>query len=98
MDEREGELQLLTECCDPATFGVDAKDVLDITYRSAGKLDKKHFATNLDLPTIGVLDIIRNALLEGEQSLKPIKVELYKMNVYGKLSLSGGDFLQTNDC
>ena len=33
------ELEQLTQACVPATFGVNEKDVLDETYRKAGKLD-----------------------------------------------------------
>ncbi|KAJ2982917.1 hypothetical protein NUW54_g10689 [Trametes sanguinea] len=48
----------LEKYCDPATFGVSQKDVLDLAYRKAGKLDRDHFAFNFDLERSGVLDIV----------------------------------------
>lgn len=77
------DLQHLSDTCDAATFGVNQADVFDLTYRKAGKLDAKHFATKLDLEKCGLMDAIRYDLLDGEESRRPIKTELYKLNVYG---------------
>ena len=40
--------------------------------------------TNIDVEHSGLLDIIRYELLQGDSSRKPIKAEVYKLNVYGK--------------
>ncbi|KAJ2985852.1 hypothetical protein NUW54_g10008 [Trametes sanguinea] len=59
-------LSELEKYCDPATFGVSQKDVLDLAYRKAGKLDRDHFAFNFDLERSGVLDIVRMGLFTGK--------------------------------
>lgn len=43
----EEQLCHLEEACDPATFGRNQQDVLDETYRTAGKMDIRNFSTNL---------------------------------------------------
>ncbi|TFY75754.1 hypothetical protein EWM64_g8258 [Hericium alpestre] len=78
------QLAVLARACQPATFGLDQKDVFDESYRKAGKMDVTHFSTPIvpertDLPTI-----IRYDLLDGENSTRPIRFELYKLNVYGE--------------
>ncbi|KAL5501796.1 hypothetical protein ACEPAH_9056 [Sanghuangporus vaninii] len=83
-DVNDEELQHLSETCDKATFGLNQADVLDESYRKAGKLDSMHFSTKLDLEESGLMDIVRYNLLEGRDSNKPIKAELYKLNVYDK--------------
>ena len=40
----ETALKLLSDACDPATFGLDDKDVLYESYRKAGKLDADNFS------------------------------------------------------
>jgi hypothetical protein len=78
------DLEQLTQACEPASFGVDKEDVLDETYRKAGKMDLDCFFPLLDLPVhTDLLNIIRGYLLEGTQSMNNIKAELYKLNVYG---------------
>jgi hypothetical protein len=77
------ELEQLTHACEPASFGVNKEDVLDETYRKAGKLDSECFAPLLDPVRTDLSKIIRGYLLEGTQSMKNIKIELYKLNVYG---------------
>ena len=58
--------------------------VLDSSYRKAGKMDSECFALMLDPFHTGLIKIIRGYLLEGFQSTKGIKAELYKLNVYSK--------------
>jgi hypothetical protein len=41
------ELEQLAQVCEPASFGVNDKDVLDETYRKAGKMDSELFSTPL---------------------------------------------------
>jgi hypothetical protein len=66
---------------------MDQEDVLDETYRKAGKMDSGYFAPRQDpvLPVHSNLlwENIRTNLLEGTQSKRKIKTELYKLNVYG---------------
>ncbi|KAI1787728.1 hypothetical protein LXA43DRAFT_1163304 [Ganoderma leucocontextum] len=74
----------LETTCDPATFGVDNRDVLDESYRKARKLDSQCFAFNLDVERAGLLEAVRMALFSGRDERKAIHAELYKLNVYGK--------------
>ncbi|TFK66431.1 hypothetical protein BDN72DRAFT_823422, partial [Pluteus cervinus] len=76
------QLQDLTDACLPATFGRDKEDVYDESYRKARKLDLDDFATKFDPHAAGIIDIIREGLLEGLNQKKHIKVELYKLNMY----------------
>lgn len=85
------ELDRLAEACQPASFGVNQKDVFDESYRKAGKLDLKSsfvLAFNADTHT-SMLDAIRSGLFPGTDD-RAIQVELYKLNVYGTSGLSGG--------
>ncbi|TFY76121.1 hypothetical protein EWM64_g7892 [Hericium alpestre] len=78
------ELQRLSDACDRATFGLNHEDVLDETYRKAGKMDTSCFSTPIVPERNGLLDIVRANLLEGVDSTRPIQVELYKLNVYSE--------------
>jgi hypothetical protein len=93
-DQRESEEELgkLLEACAPATFGVGAKDVLDESYRKAGKLDRSQFSTDWHPADYGILDTIAQTLLpESSTSLGEkedrraehwgVRAELYKLNV-----------------
>jgi hypothetical protein len=62
---------------------VNKEDVLDESYRKAGKLDLEYFAPLLDPGRTDLSKIIRGYLLEGTQSTNNIKIELYTLNVYG---------------
>jgi hypothetical protein len=62
---------------------MNRENVLDETYRKAGKLDSECFSPMLDLRHTDLMKIIRDYLLEGTQLTKGIKTELYKLNVYG---------------
>jgi hypothetical protein len=79
------ELEQLAQACEPASFGVDQETVWDESYRKAGKMDSECFTPSpmLDPVHSDLLEIIRGYLLEGTQSTKKIKAELYKLNVYG---------------
>jgi hypothetical protein len=80
----ELELANLSSVCEPASFGVDQKNVLDESYRKARKLDVANFATTFELRKSGIMDVVRAALLEGHNSNRPVEAELYKLNVYGE--------------
>jgi hypothetical protein len=77
------ELEQLTQACVPASFGVKEKEVLDETYRKAGKLDPERFASPLHPAQTDLMKIVRGYLLEGTQSTESIVAELHKLNVYG---------------
>ena len=78
-------LEHLEATCDPATFGVDSRDVLDESYRKAKKLNSQYFAFSLDIERAGLLEAIRMGLFSGRDEKKAIHAELYKLNVYGAL-------------
>lgn len=85
MDPSPDELSRLAETCDPATFGLNRQDVLDESYRKAGKLDNTNFALKFDVERSGLIDVIRSDFLEERDERRPVKAELYKLNVYGML-------------
>ena len=88
----EGELEELMQACAPATFGWLGKDVLDESYRKAGKLDRSQFAVDFHPHDFGIVDAVAQTLLpsfgrmklEGEnvsQEHWGVVAELYKLNV-----------------
>ncbi len=81
------ELEQLAEACEPASFGVNEKEVLDETYHKAGKMDPERFASLLDPVRTNLMKIIRDSLLEGTQATDYITVELHKLNVYSTHSI-----------
>ncbi|TRM62148.1 hypothetical protein BD626DRAFT_631325 [Schizophyllum amplum] len=78
----EERLNRLEEACQPATFGRDQKDVLDETYRKAGKMDLSHFSTHFDPSHAGILKLVQDELLQNGHD--KLTMELYKLNLYGK--------------
>ena len=63
--------------------GVNERDVLDETYRKAGKLDLDRFAINFFPESSGILDSIGSDLLKNTHvDDHIIRSELYKLNVY----------------
>jgi hypothetical protein len=77
-------LEQLTQACEPASFGVKQENVLDETYRKAGKMDSECFSSMLDPSNTDLIKIVRGYLLESLQSNMGIKAELYKLNIYSK--------------
>jgi hypothetical protein len=75
-------LEQLTQACDPASFGVNQKEVLDENYRKAGKMDPDRFASQLDPVQTDLMKIIHGHLLEGTQSRNHVIAKLHKLNVY----------------
>ncbi|KAH7182606.1 uncharacterized protein B0J16DRAFT_321377 [Fusarium flagelliforme] len=76
---------LLLNACQPATFGVGSKEVLDEEYRKAGKMDTNDFCTDFSPYEHGIVDTINQALAQGSHSAGRglgVKAELYKLNVY----------------
>ncbi|KAI0058894.1 hypothetical protein BV25DRAFT_1871819 [Artomyces pyxidatus] len=80
------ELDLLATSCDPATFGLKHEDVLDETYRKAGKMDTDAFPTSIVPERTALMDVIRRDLVGGGQAdtEQAVNAEFYKLNVYGK--------------
>ncbi|KAJ7876936.1 hypothetical protein B0H14DRAFT_3436396 [Mycena olivaceomarginata] len=79
---REEDLLGLAAACDQATFGVNQKDVLDESYRKAGKMELSKFAARLDVVASGLVDAISADILEGQDADgdKILRAELYKLN------------------
>jgi hypothetical protein len=77
------ELEQLAQACQPATFGRNDEDVMDETYRKAGKMDLELFSAPLVYDYTDVVKIVRDCLLDGTDSVRKLKVELHKLNVYG---------------
>ncbi|THH32207.1 hypothetical protein EUX98_g1994 [Antrodiella citrinella] len=76
----EDDLEHLSHTCEPATFGRNGEDVLDDSYRKAGKLDAANFTSSFDLQASGLLTLLK---LDG-QGDSIVRAERYKVNVYGK--------------
>ncbi len=81
-------MQELVDVCDAATFGLNHEDVLDVSYRSAWKLDPVYFASKLNIVHAGLMDSIRYNLLQGDQGRTTFYAELYKLNVYGEFTFA----------
>ncbi|KAJ9302233.1 hypothetical protein DTO271G3_1099 [Paecilomyces variotii] len=82
-------LQRLVDDCSPATFGRGDQDVLDPSYRMAGKLDTDKFASNFHPADFGILENVEQILLpsirtdlENYLQFRKITAHLYKLNVY----------------
>jgi hypothetical protein len=76
----------LVAACQPATFGHGQQDVLDESYRKAGKLDPSAFSTNFCPYETGIMDAVSAALLNELTENKEhvslgVFAELYKLNV-----------------
>ena len=82
-------LSALVQACQPATFGIGGRDVLDEGYRKAGKLDVSQFSSNFHPHDCGIVDTVQQILLPStvRGGLKigfgpqGIKAELYKLNI-----------------
>ena len=57
----------------------------DESYRKARKLNAGSFMVGLDVVRLGLIKIIRENLVLGEASAKPVRAELYNLNVYGSV-------------
>ncbi|GKZ31795.1 hypothetical protein AbraIFM66950_000645 [Aspergillus brasiliensis] len=79
-----GLLQQLINDCAPAIFGKNNNDVLDPTYRKAGKLEPAHFATSFHPADLGILDEIERKLLPSFNvgTNRTLIADLYKLNIY----------------
>ncbi|KAF2014657.1 hypothetical protein BU24DRAFT_349125 [Aaosphaeria arxii CBS 175.79] len=78
-------LEKLIRDCQPASFGMNGKEVLDDTYRKATKMDRSNFSTDFCPYELGIIDTIAQILLPGSKEnihTNGVKAELYKLNVY----------------
>jgi hypothetical protein len=90
-DSEESNVNVLQELvmdCSPATFGKGDEDILDPTYRKAGKMDRDQFASTFHPADFGILENVEQILLpsvnsdlENKSQLKRLTAELYKLNV-----------------
>ncbi|TFK65054.1 hypothetical protein BDN72DRAFT_824990 [Pluteus cervinus] len=80
----EDKLEALSAACAPASFGYGKETVFDESYRKAGKLDTNRFSSMLDIDSSGIAKHVSNELLEGQNSRRTLRFELYKLNVYDK--------------
>jgi hypothetical protein len=78
------DLAALSAACQAATFGIFNHNVLDETYRKAGKMDKEHFACKLEEEMPRILDAVRPVLFTDGEEKTNIRAELYKLNIYGE--------------
>jgi hypothetical protein len=88
---QNAQIEKLIRDCEPATFGVGDKEVLDESYRKAAKMDDTRFCTNFQPHNYGVIDAIARALLpaidltDSEEDISTellgVVAKLYKLNV-----------------
>ncbi|RDX41896.1 hypothetical protein OH76DRAFT_1449067 [Lentinus brumalis] len=76
-------LRELVAACEPAKFGRGTETVLDETYRKAWKMDPENFKSGLDVDGCGLVDVVQTGLLP-KNTMRNIRAELYKLNVYGE--------------
>ncbi|KUJ14348.1 uncharacterized protein LY89DRAFT_784308 [Mollisia scopiformis] len=80
----------LLKTCAPATFGRNNEDILDESYRKAGKLDREQFSINFHPHDYGIVDAIAQTLLpqidgaflKERVEHRGLLAELYKVNIY----------------
>ncbi|RSL63556.1 hypothetical protein CEP54_005155 [Fusarium duplospermum] len=74
---------MILKDCEPATFGVGSKEVLDEEYRKAGKLDDTAFSTSFNPYEHGIMDTINQVLAQGaHREGLGVRAEMYNLNVY----------------
>ncbi|RSL41595.1 hypothetical protein CEP53_012676 [Fusarium sp. AF-6] len=74
---------MILKDCEPATFGIGSKEVLDEGYRKAGKLDDTAFSTSFNPYEHGIMDTINQVLAQGaHREGLGVRAEMYKLNVY----------------
>ncbi|KAG6919259.1 hypothetical protein DXG01_008055 [Tephrocybe rancida] len=71
----EPELEALAQACVPATFGGNTDDILDETYRKAGKMDVDNFPLQLNVEKLGIHHRICIQLLDAAGAKKTVRVQ-----------------------
>ena len=80
-------MQQLMSVCSVASFGVGCKEVTDLSYRNALKLQPDRFLTSFQLSDTPILGEIQKLMMPDMRG--SIRAELYKLNIY---SGPGGHF------
>ena len=62
------------QACEPASFGRDGEDILDESYRKAGKLDASSFATPIVPERTDLVRIVPDFLLEGQENKTAVEM------------------------
>ncbi|TFK65042.1 hypothetical protein BDN72DRAFT_901018 [Pluteus cervinus] len=81
-------LQELTDTCFPVSFG-RKNEPQDRWAGKFGKLACEKFATKFDPQKVGIVDLIRECLLDGIDQEREVEVEMDELNVYDQ-----GSFFQ----
>ncbi|CAG8955206.1 hypothetical protein HYFRA_00007222 [Hymenoscyphus fraxineus] len=88
LDSQSEIFKEVLKACEPATFGLGDKDVLNEEYRKAGKLDNTQFSVSLHPSDYGIIDTIAQTLLpslvgkDRRADHRGVLAELYKMNSF----------------
>ena len=81
-DEERPMFEQLLKDCSPASFGRGGKDVVDESYRKAGKLDVSAFCTSFNPHALGIVETAAQALVLSNKTqtneTHGIRAELYK--------------------
>jgi hypothetical protein len=83
----ESDIALLVDKCAPATFGRGPEDVLDESYRKALKLDQDAFSWRFNPDFGDFVARLAQELCPWDSFESGIRVEPYKLNVYGEAIL-----------
>lgn len=62
-DSSPAALQQLASDCSPATFGRGTQDILDPSFRQAGKMEPANFATTFHPADLRIITLIERILL-----------------------------------
>ncbi|KAK5744632.1 hypothetical protein LTR17_002027 [Elasticomyces elasticus] len=65
-----------------ANSNADGENVVDESYRKAGKLDVAAFCSDFCPYTTGIVNIVNQLLVPSLNAERSVKAELYKLNVY----------------
>ncbi|KAF9474003.1 hypothetical protein BDN70DRAFT_997337 [Pholiota conissans] len=75
----EAQLKALASACSPTSSGKNKKTA----NAKSGSMDPTAFCTHFSPWDSGVFQTVVDSLLKNEGSIKDVKVELYKLDVYG---------------
>jgi hypothetical protein len=80
----ESDIQALISACQPATFGRGPENVLDETYRKAWKMDVGSFSWLFNPDSGRFVAELAQKFCPWDQLDRGIRIEAYKLNVYGE--------------
>lgn len=89
----KSDVEALLDACQPATFGRGSENVLDEKYRKAWKLDSGAFSWLFNPDSGRFVAELAQGFCPWDQLDRGIRLEAYKLNVYGK----GGFFKSHKD-